>query len=358
MTMTTVRLYGEAGRRFGRVHQVNLDSGSASEAIQYLKANFRGVEAYFMQAKDRGVGFAVFYGKQNINEKELTVPSGAKEIRIAPILMGSKQGGIFQIILGVVLVVVGIIGESPFGQAFGGGVWGSYALEAGIAMLAGGIVQMLTPTPKGLNTNQAAANTPNYAFSGPVNTQAQGNPVPVLYGELIVGSAVISAGIFTDNQVVSSQPATSVANGGMGGGCVAVDAVLPGFKCAADVAVGDELETISVVGFERVRRRVTYAQRKMQPCVRIRTTSGIELDCSTTAPILCADNICRLAPTLLGQLIPVSDFGETRIEMVIEVSQIGDREVMHITCDESVFLAGNVAGRYVGHHNMKAIPGL
>ncbi|HNQ32149.1 MAG TPA: hypothetical protein PKJ93_00055, partial [Methanoculleus sp.] len=37
---------------------------------------------------------------------------------------------------------------------------------------------------------------------GPVNTMAQGHPVPVGYGEMIVGSAVISAGIEIDEVAV------------------------------------------------------------------------------------------------------------------------------------------------------------
>ena len=39
---------------------------------------------------------------------------------------------------------------------------------------------------------------PSYIFNGPVNTMAQGHPVPIGYGEMIVGSAVISAGISVD----------------------------------------------------------------------------------------------------------------------------------------------------------------
>ena len=86
--------------------------------------------------------------------------------------MGSKNGGVLNIILGAVLVIVGAIGAyTPFGEAFGGAVWGPYAMEAGIAMMAGGVVQLLTPVPKGTK-NKSVANEPSYAFNGAVNTQA------------------------------------------------------------------------------------------------------------------------------------------------------------------------------------------
>ena len=71
----------------------------------------------------------------------------------------------------------------------------------GISMVLGGVVQLLSPQ----QTYDSAAserpeNRPSYNFNGPVNTTAQGHPVPLCYGRMIVGSAVISAGIETRQQ--------------------------------------------------------------------------------------------------------------------------------------------------------------
>jgi len=46
----------------------------------------------------------------------------------------------------------------------------------------------------------------SYVFNGAVNTTAQGHPVPVGYGRMIVGSAVISAGIDVDEIPVDESP--------------------------------------------------------------------------------------------------------------------------------------------------------
>lgn len=206
---TTIRLYGEAGRRFGRAHRAHLDTGSVAEAMAYLKSQIRGIEAYFTQAKDRGLTFAVFHGKKNIGADDLREPSFGADIRIAPIIQGSKANGALQTILGVVLIVVGaILSFIPGGQAAA-----PYFYSAGIAMVAGGVVQLLTPHPKGLASKDSPDNQANYAFNGPVNTQAQGNPVGVLYGEMIVGSAVISASISA--QDAAYVPTTS-GTGNMG----------------------------------------------------------------------------------------------------------------------------------------------
>ncbi|MCF5944975.1 tail assembly protein, partial [Xanthomonas perforans] len=94
-----------------------------------------------------------------------------------------------------VLVVAGVVLTS-----MGYGVIGVPLTNAGIAMVIGGVVQMLSPTQKGLGTQDSPDNRPSYAFNGPVNTQAQGNPVPVAYGDTWTGSAVISGGIFAEDQ--------------------------------------------------------------------------------------------------------------------------------------------------------------
>lgn len=184
--LRTVRLYGQLGSRFGREFHFVLDSNTVGEAISALCSQIPGFRAYLAQAKEKGMGFSVFAGKKRLSESDLTQPSGCNDIRIAPVLLGSKRAGTFQVILGIVLIVVGAITS-----AYGGGA----LIKLGIFMVAGGLAQMLSPQPKGLKNGDRPDNQPSYVFNGAVNTQAQGNPVPVLYGRMIVGSAVVSAGI-------------------------------------------------------------------------------------------------------------------------------------------------------------------
>ena len=114
-------------------------------------------------------------------------PTGKGVIRISPVIRGSKQAGLLQTIVGAVLVVVGLVYQP--------------LLPAGLAMLAGDVIQMLSPQAKGLGTQDSPNNRPSYSFNGAVNTSVQGNPVPLLYGRMIVGSAVISAGIYSEDQM-------------------------------------------------------------------------------------------------------------------------------------------------------------
>ncbi|MEN5285743.1 tail assembly protein [Stenotrophomonas lactitubi] len=190
--LRTVRLYGQLGSRFGRSFRLAVNS--PAEAVRALCAILPGFQQYLSRAKENGMAFAVFVGKQNLTKDQLQDPPGQEDIRIAPVLLGSKRGGVLNIIMGVVLIVVGVYTQN-------------YNLVIqGAVMVVGGVVQMLGPQPKGLGSQDSAENRPNYSMNGTVNTQAQGNPVPVAYGGhdakgMLVGSAVISGGILAEDQL-------------------------------------------------------------------------------------------------------------------------------------------------------------
>jgi len=70
----------------------------------------------------------------------------------------------------------------------------------GVALMAGGVIQMLSPQPAGLSSKRDADNQASYAFGGVTNTASQGYPVPLLYGKRRIGGAIISAGIYVEDQ--------------------------------------------------------------------------------------------------------------------------------------------------------------
>lgn len=191
--LSTIRLYGEMGARFGRVHHLAVDS--CAEAISALSAILPGFDQYMRDSKSRGLTFAPFIGKRNIgfNEMSQPIPDG-EEFRIAPIIIGNKKGGLFQTILGAAMIVAGVVASFiPGGQAVS-----PYLVAAGISTAAGGVMQMLSPQATGMKIREDDANAPSYAFGQPVNTTAQGNIVGVLYGEREIGGAIISAGIIAN----------------------------------------------------------------------------------------------------------------------------------------------------------------
>ncbi|BEH86276.1 tail assembly protein [Klebsiella phage phiKp_14] len=191
--LSTIRLYGEMGARFGRVHHLAVDS--CAEAISAISAILPGFDQYMRDSQSRGLTFAPFIGKRNIgfNEMSQPIPDG-EEFRIAPIIIGNKKGGLFQTILGAAMIVAGVVASFiPGGQAVS-----PYLVAAGISTAAGGVMQMLSPQATGMKIREDDANAPSYAFGQPVNTTAQGNIVGVLYGEREIGGAIISAGIIAN----------------------------------------------------------------------------------------------------------------------------------------------------------------
>lgn len=196
--LRTIRLYGTLGAQFGREHRLAV--GSAAEAVRALCILLPGFQQFLMRAKERGLVFSVFIGKTNIGKDQLHDPPGQDAIRIAPVLVGSKRQGVLQTIVGAVLIVVGAVIS-----AYGGGA-GAPLVKLGVSMVVGGVAQMLAPQPKGLGAKDSPENAPSYSMNGAVNTQAQGNPVPVAYGGhdtkgMFVGSAVISGGILAEDQM-------------------------------------------------------------------------------------------------------------------------------------------------------------
>ncbi len=193
--LTTIRLYGALGTRFGRIHRLAVQT--SAEAVKALCVNLDGLESFLMNAKKNGMTFAVFRGKRNIGEQDFRELGGDSDIRIAPVLEGAKKAGLFQTILGAVMVVAGIV-VSGLSAGWASPVGGAM-ISAGIGMAAGGIYQMLSPQPKGLQGRDDPDNKPSYAFGGAVNTLAMGNPVALLYGEREIGGAIISAGIVAED---------------------------------------------------------------------------------------------------------------------------------------------------------------
>lgn len=195
--LTTIRLYGALGARFGRVHKLAVQT--SAEAVKALCINFDGLEDYLMNAKKNGMIFAVFRGKRNIGVQDFQELAGNSDIRIAPVLEGAKKAGMFQTILGAVMVVAGVITGVATGWTGVGLTFGAGLIMSGASMMAGGIYQMLSPQPKGLQGRDDPDNKPSYAFGGSVNTLAMGNPVALLYGVREIGGAIISAGIVAED---------------------------------------------------------------------------------------------------------------------------------------------------------------
>lgn len=196
---TIIKLSGPLIREFGREHRRLLDTGTVQEAFSALRNTLPGFKEAIQRLQNKGMRFAIFRNRKNIGEDDLGA-GGTREVRIVPVISGSKRAGMLQTVVGVALVVAATIMAGPGGFAAAGGVVGAMG-TAGVAMAIGGVVQMLSPQAKGLSQSAAPENLPSYAFGSAKNTTASGNPVPLCYGYRRWGGAIISASIYAEDKV-------------------------------------------------------------------------------------------------------------------------------------------------------------
>ena len=190
-----IKLYGELAKFLGQ-KTFEAEVHNAAQAIKFLIVNFPQLEKHM---GDRY--YKVLVGDWEIKEEEIHYPNGQEEIRIIPIVGGEGGRGAGRFIIGAVLIGAAIIapGAGMVGLQFAGtgGAAASPFMAAvgniGLALALTGLSQMLTPVPPVKEQEQDPRLSFN--FSGIQNTSRAGVPVPVIYGELIVGSVVISAAI-------------------------------------------------------------------------------------------------------------------------------------------------------------------
>ncbi|GAB7454788.1 tail assembly protein [Enterobacter roggenkampii] len=190
--MTRIELGGVLGKTFGKIHHRLISR--VSEAGVALAKTIPGFEQFMISSQRRGLTYSVFKGKKNIGVDDLGFPVTGDVIRIVPVIIGSKKAGLIQTILGAVLVIASIWMPGLSIAA------SNMMFAAGASITLGGVVQMISPQATGLASKQSSDNRASYAFGGVTNTAAQGYPVPLLYGRRRIGGAIISAGIYVEDQ--------------------------------------------------------------------------------------------------------------------------------------------------------------
>ena len=194
--LKTIKFYGILAKKFGK--QFKFDVANTREAMRALSTQVPGFEKFMLHAHEQGLTFAVWQDKENINEKQLDMNTDASVIKIVPKVIGAGgDNGVLNTIIGAVMVVVGVVlMYVPGGQAFAPSMIG-----AGIGMMVGGIAQMLMPKIDNADDQNQDGNKANKGFGGAATTIAQGNPVPILYGQREVGGFIASAGQYPEDQM-------------------------------------------------------------------------------------------------------------------------------------------------------------
>lgn len=182
--MVNVRFYGNL-KQFGA--EFRLDCKTPAEVIHALTSQIPKLRQFIQQGL-----FTVRVGREYLDNRYLEqgLNQHLKDdstVHFTPVLKGSKKAGLFQTIVGAVMVVVG---------AFTSWAGGAALIAGGIGLMAGGVAQMLTKMPS-MSTGKDVEKKQSTSFSNLSNMAAQGRPMPLAYGRIRVGSLIISQGVET-----------------------------------------------------------------------------------------------------------------------------------------------------------------
>lgn len=217
--MVTIRLLGEAGRRFGRRFQLAVKT--PAEAVRALSVQIPGLREYMLQSTEAGINWRVVTeNPEGLDEEGLLWPL-SKRLVLAPIPVG--RGAVGKIVAGVALVALAVI-VPGIGLAAGakgaavifGTTFSTASLaigSIGLGFIFSGVADLLTPTPKMPNVAATAGGgggitagrsvedqLKSFTFDKSNANTMQGEVVPVLYGERIIGKLpVLSFGLELQN---------------------------------------------------------------------------------------------------------------------------------------------------------------
>lgn len=225
-----VYLQGELGERFGSKFIVN--TNNYADIFKCINANRPDFLPYVRKCHQEDINFMVETEDGSIDQTDLIVPICKGDVTISLVPAGSKSG------IGKILAAIAIIaviyftggfaglgggaattaGNAGWAVAAGGGLStaGSMAAMLSVNLALAGIQQIMAPDPA---VDQDAPT--NYLFSGGPSNSVEGDPIPILYGELRVAGRPIAIDILqggngtggmTDQDVINNTATDSANN--------------------------------------------------------------------------------------------------------------------------------------------------
>lgn len=181
--MIKVTIYGRL-RKFIGESSFEINADSPKKAFSFLINNFKGVKEHI---KDQE--YCIMAGDLRVTEELLDMHTES-DIKIIPVV----HGEILPILFGIGALAAQSALTTAFTATVFGGIISTGLTIIGTNLLITGITDLLTPDP--VNPNARRQEDPqdtNYAFTGLLNNTKQGVPINIVYGEVLVGSTVVSA---------------------------------------------------------------------------------------------------------------------------------------------------------------------
>lgn len=187
--MTQVFIHGKLGKLFGRRFKFSINR--AQDVFFALDANCNGFRKKVLDMSKNGQNYQILVDGKNIKDcSELSCNRAPKEIAIVPSLLGAAGTAA---VLGFIAIVIGYTLPSTYP------VLSAVLIAVGSAALSFGLSNLLQKDVKDPDIGSASAQSNalnrSFLFSNGENIAEQGNPVPIGYGRLRIGSSVIQSTI-------------------------------------------------------------------------------------------------------------------------------------------------------------------
>lgn len=198
--MRTIHLYGRLAEEFGS--RFNLDVNSVAEAVRALEANFP--DRFFRSIREGSYHLALGDDRGNgdlLDQTMLTFRFGKGDFHVTPAIAGAGGNGkgILTAVVGIAIVGAAIASGGALAAPLASsgllsGITTGQAVLFGASLILSGVSTLLTPTPK-VPDLSGTQDRKSFFFNSPINVIEQGGPVRVVYGQMRVGSTVISSGL-------------------------------------------------------------------------------------------------------------------------------------------------------------------
>lgn len=188
----TIYLNGKMGELFGEVWKLN--AATVAECMHGIDCQREGkLKKYLFDCTEKGIMFTVQRGEEFLDYDNLQMNLAEDDLIITPVPAGSKNK-FGKLITGFLLMVGGamLVAAGGFLSVAGGILVGMI----GSALVNSALSEYMAPK-KGMERGDA------FLFDGPVNNTKEGIPVPLAYGQLLIGGTPISFG-FTNRERTSS----------------------------------------------------------------------------------------------------------------------------------------------------------
>lgn len=193
--MTEVFVHGYLGQKYGKSFKFSL--GKPKDVFRALDSMFDDFSKEIVELGKQGMQYSlVVDDKEIVSDSDLETKKRIKTIHIVPTIFGA---GIGALVVGVI-AAVGSYAAAGAGLAF----LSSVLLSVAVSAISFGLQSLLSKPPSATAVSQSSpaastastnATSKSFLFSNRENVASQGNPVPLGYGRLRVGAAIIQENI-------------------------------------------------------------------------------------------------------------------------------------------------------------------